>query len=88
MIDNKVKRLITVGRKVENKYGKLVGVPFLRIAGRWLEKAGFCIGDIVEVDIADGCLVIRKTKNTWRVERKIAVEVEKFMVNEAGERIA
>ena len=35
-------------------------VPFIRIRGRWLEKAGFAIGDDVTITATDGALVIRK----------------------------
>lgn len=86
MENNKTKRLITISRKVENRDGRFAVTPFLRITGKWFEKAGFCIGDIVEIDVENGRLVVKKTKNSWRVEKRAVVE--KYMVDEVGERIA
>lgn len=88
MKNTKTKRFITIARKTDNKDGRSVRLPFLRITGKWFQQAGFDIGDIAEVNVEDGCLVIRKTNHSWRVERRGEVEVEKFMVNDAGERIA
>jgi hypothetical protein len=33
-------------------------VPFLRLSGRWLERAGFAIGGKVKIDVSDGRLII------------------------------
>jgi hypothetical protein len=33
--------------------GKLAPVPFIRLAGRWLESAGFQIGDNVVVEAGE-----------------------------------
>jgi hypothetical protein len=33
-------------------------VPFLRLSGRWLERAGFAIGRRVKVEVSDGRLLI------------------------------
>jgi hypothetical protein len=33
-------------------------VPFLRLSGRWLDRAGFVIGRGVKVDVSDGRLII------------------------------
>lgn len=35
-----------------------VEVPFLRLSGRWLEEAGFHIGQRIEVEVGDGELRI------------------------------
>lgn len=35
-------------------------VPFINLSGKWLEKAGFNIGDAVVVAVARECLVIKK----------------------------
>lgn len=85
MKNKKTTRLITVARKIESRVGKLAVVPHLRIAGRWFEKAGFQVGDIVEVDVQQGCLMVRRTKNVWKIERR--VEVEKYMVDDEGKRV-
>ena len=34
--------------------------PVIRIAGKYLERFGFRIGDMVEVEIADGKIMVRK----------------------------
>ena len=34
--------------------------PVIRIAGKYLEKFGFRIGDVVEVEIADKKIMVRK----------------------------
>jgi toxic protein SymE len=33
-------------------------VPYLRMSGRWLERAGFAIGQMVKIDVVDRRLVI------------------------------
>ena len=33
-------------------------VPYLRLRGRWLERAGFAIGRSVRVEVNDGRLII------------------------------
>lgn len=87
MKNKQKRRLITIGRKWVKSTPKHEARPFLPLVGRWLQKAGFSIGDIIEIDVQDGCLVIRKTANSWRIHRKVQVEYEKCMVNEVGERI-
>ncbi|HUI28973.1 MAG TPA: SymE family type I addiction module toxin [Candidatus Acidoferrales bacterium] len=34
--------------------------PVIRIAGKYLERFGFNIGDVVEVEIADGRIMVQK----------------------------
>lgn len=34
-------------------------VPFLRLSGKWLQQAGFCIDSTVSVTVEDNLLVIR-----------------------------
>lgn len=33
-------------------------VPFIRLRGYWLQKAGFAVGALVKVQVADGCITI------------------------------
>ena len=33
-------------------------VPYLRLRGRWLERAGFAIGGKVKIDVSEGRLII------------------------------
>lgn len=79
------RRFITVSRKYTKRALRDIALPFLPLTGRWLQEAGFSAGDIVEIDVLNGCLTIRKTANSWKIERRL--ECEKYMVNEAGERI-
>lgn len=85
---NKNKRLLTIGYQLEPRSQQYAcryhtPVPNLRLSGKWLGKAGFSRGDIVEVDVQDGCLIIRKTPNKWKIE----VISKKWMLNESGDPI-
>jgi hypothetical protein len=35
-----------------------LGMPYLRLQGRWLEKAGFCVGTPVRIEVAEGRLTV------------------------------
>lgn len=93
MVINKNKRLLTVGylmgdlvpyQTPENKTLYCYhDRPFIRLGGKWLQNAGFSAGDIIEVDVKDNCLVIRKTQNSW----KEFGEIKQMMVNESGEPV-
>ena len=57
------KRLLTVTRQLRRSnrapwYREYPPAPFLRVAGRWLDKAGFPIGQRVEVQVSSGRLVV------------------------------
>ena len=51
-------RLIKVGRttQVRRSDGRssVVVVPYIRLSGKWLERAGFLEGDVIEVTSAGG----------------------------------
>lgn len=47
-------------REVRGRDGTLLRVPFLRFAGRWLQRFGFKIGDRLRVEIRPGELVVRR----------------------------
>lgn len=49
-------RLIKVGRttQMRSSGGSPVVVPFIRLSGKWLERAGFLEGDVIEVTAAKG----------------------------------
>ena len=51
-------RLISESQK---RLGWTQFAPFLRLRGRWLEQAGFAIGDDVEVVVEPGRLIITPT---------------------------
>jgi hypothetical protein len=39
-------------------------VPFIRLRGRWLENAGFEIGDDVQIEVHDNQLILTKVGST------------------------
>jgi len=48
-------RTVTVGRRIHiYRGGRSIGVPFIRLSGKWLERAGFRERDRVEVWIGQG----------------------------------
>ena len=57
-------------------YSYKTPAPYIRMIGRWLEKAGFGIGDYIVVDIEDGKLVITKDDNGN--VRKVREETKKL----------
>lgn len=73
------KRRLTVTRKPSEKV-----VPFINVSGQWLEKAGFNIGDIVELEVSEGRIIIRKTLYKWKEE----VVTKRYMVDFNGDRVA
>jgi hypothetical protein len=40
------------------RFGRELRAPQLRLAGRWLEAAGFVAGQVVTVDVEPGRLII------------------------------
>ena len=36
-----------------------VSVPFIRLSGKYLQNAGFKIGDIIEVEFAEDCIILK-----------------------------
>jgi hypothetical protein len=54
-------RLITISyRYHERLYTNWTKVPQIRLCGAWLKKAGFDEGTVVEVEIHDNQLIIKK----------------------------
>lgn len=95
MVIDKNKRLLTVStqqtqtrsyissesnRKVYYNYN----LPFIKLTGVWLLKAGFSYGDIIEVEVNEGCLTIKKTTHQWEI---IGEKANLAIVNESGEPI-
>jgi hypothetical protein len=37
-------------------------VPKLRLSGRWLERCGFAIGDVLQVTVGRGILLISRSR--------------------------
>lgn len=40
------------------RHPKMVQSPAIRLAGDWLEKAGFKIGAQVDIKVTNGCIII------------------------------
>lgn len=74
------KRLLTVARKPGTRKD-----AFINVGGKWVENAGFKIGDIVELEVSEELIVIRRTNNKWAEIQE--VHRERFMVNEQGGRL-
>lgn len=54
------KRELKIGYRVRtNVFRELKLVPEIKLAGNWLEQAGFAYGDEVEVVVEQGKLIIR-----------------------------
>lgn len=65
MEKNKRNRRLKVHSKHINNsrnyyYSKYTAVPYIHLSGMWLENANFKIGDYIDVQVADECLIIRK----------------------------
>jgi hypothetical protein len=56
--NDKGHRLATI-HEVEKRYQRL---PMLRLTGKWLARAGFPIGQPIEVEVRRGKLIIRAAK--------------------------
>ena len=48
-------------------------VPFIRIRGRWLENAGFEIGDDVQIEVRDHQLILTKVTLAGMGESNTAI---------------
>lgn len=57
MKQRKVK-ISSVFRKRKWRVGSLF--PYIRLQGAWIEKAGFEIGDNLEIEVAEGMLILMK----------------------------
>ena len=44
----------------QRKVSSLIPCPMIRLCGFWLEDAGFDVGDVLTVHVADGQILIRK----------------------------
>jgi toxic protein SymE len=45
---------------VKDKWYSGRNVPWLNIRGLWLERAGFQVGDPIEIEVENGVLTIKK----------------------------
>jgi hypothetical protein len=53
-------RTIKVGRVYQGSFPANSRVPFIRLAGRWLEEAGFSEGDVMQVNVSRGEIRLRR----------------------------
>jgi len=50
-----------------------IDVPKINLAGKWLNDAGFTIGNSVEVKVTANCITIRRTKQPSTVNPAIVL---------------
>jgi hypothetical protein len=53
-------RTIKVGRTYRGTLSAAFRVPFIRLADRWLEEAGFSEGDVMQVNVSRGEIRLRR----------------------------
>lgn len=53
--------------KIYYSWNKRKYVPLIQLKGNWLEKLGFKIGDIVEIECDDNIITIKKSSklSSW-----------------------
>lgn len=56
----KKERLLTVGHVYYDLALALERVPYIRLSGKWLEAAGFSVGDLISVEPQKDGLLIRR----------------------------
>jgi hypothetical protein len=86
----KKERLLTVGSTCYELDFDLVKVPFIRLSGKWLEAAGFHVGDMVNVEYSEKGLIIRKVEGLHQPEKKSPNEIDpagKKLMKYLGKRI-
>ena len=49
-----------------------IEIPSIRVRGLWLHNAGFQNGEILEIEVREDCLILRKTNKRWK--QKLIVE--------------
>lgn len=49
-------------RRVRHHWNQGRNVAWVNLTGLWLEKAGFNVGDGIEIVVGEGCLLIQKRK--------------------------
>lgn len=55
------KKIKVISESRSNKRGYYThSVAGIRISGRWIEQAGFCIGELTRVTVADGLIQIMR----------------------------
>lgn len=62
---DKATRRLTVSCAFRSRKDGYVMVPAIRLAGGWLHRAGFYVGDAVEVNVRDGELRIVLKERSW-----------------------
>jgi toxic protein SymE len=53
---------VTSSHYTSQRWPRPPAVPFIRLKGYWLEKAGFSVGKLVKVEVADNCIKIVTTE--------------------------
>lgn len=60
----------------DRRHGKHTVVPSLHLAGVWLSRRGFKVGDVVEIIEGDGLLVIQPLNDQSAALRRTTEEPE------------
>jgi hypothetical protein len=50
----------------KNFLNRYISIPKILLQGKWLEKSGFLIGEMVKVTITDNCITILKLQENER----------------------
>ena len=45
--------------KIGHTHDRNLKVPWIRLQGQWLDKAGFTINTQVQIHVLDGCLIFK-----------------------------
>jgi len=59
----KARNLMVYDHYSPRKYSQGCFVPYIRLRGKWLEEAGFGIGDQVKITVTENGLLISPDKN-------------------------
>ena len=58
-MENQLKRMKLHGKSRRNITQPSRDVPWLNVNGLWLERAGFCVGQVIEIEVSDRRLIIK-----------------------------
>ena len=58
-MENQLKRMKLHGKSRLNVKGRNRDVPWLNVNGLWLERAGFGVGQVIEIEVSERRLIIK-----------------------------
>jgi toxic protein SymE len=62
-MDKKTRKLKIYSKTQQRAWNNHKDAPWLNVSGLWLDKAGFNIGCVVEITVAQNQLIIKKASN-------------------------